>query len=85
MHRMSWMRLQRTGSMKNKNELLVSSEIFSEDLLQTTIQAYRELAQIHVERVADHWVLTFQDCQYDTALTKHEFFNYLINLSSVAL
>ena len=50
--------------MKNKNELLVSSEIFSEDLLQTAIQAYRELAQIHVERVADHWVLTFQDCQY---------------------
>ena len=85
MHRMSWMRLQRTGSMKNKNELLVSSEIFSEDLLQTAIQAYRELAQIHVERVADHWVLTFQDCQYDTALTKHEFFNYLINFSSVAL
>ncbi len=85
MHRMSWMRLQRTGSMKNKNELLVSSEIFSEDILQTAIQAYRELAQIHVERVADHWVLTFQDCQYDTALTKHEFFNYLINLSSVAL
>lgn len=85
MHRMSWMRLQRTGSMKNKNELLVSSEIFSENLLQAAIQAYRELAQIHVERVADHWVLTFQDCQYDTALTKHEFFNYLINLSSVAL
>lgn len=85
MHRMSWMRLQRTGSMKNKNELLVSSEIFSEDILQTAIQAYRELAQIHIERVADHWVLTFQDCQYDTALTKHEFFNYLINLSSVAL
>lgn len=85
MHRMSWMRLQRTGSMKNKNELLVSSEIFSEDLLQTAMQAYRELAQIHIERVADHWVLTFQDCQYDTALTKHEFFNYLINLSSVAL
>ena len=85
MHRMSWMRLQRTGSMKNKNELLVSSEFFSEDLLQTAIQAYRELAQIHVERAADHWVLTFQDCQYDTALTKHEFFNYLINLSSVAL
>lgn len=85
MHRMSWMRLQRTGSMKNKNELLVSSEIFSENLLQTAIQAYRELAQIHVERVADHWMLTFQDCQYDTALTKHEFFNYLINLSSVAL
>lgn len=82
---MSWMRLQRTGSMKNKNELLISSEIFSEDLLQTAIRAYRELAQIHVERVADHWVLTFQDCQYDTALTKHEFFNYLINLSSVAL
>lgn len=79
------MRLQRTGSMKNKNELLVSSEIFSENLLQTAIQAYRELAQIHVERAADHWVLTFQDCQYDTALTKHEFFNYLINLSSVAL
>lgn len=79
------MRLQGTGSMKNKNELLVSSEIFSEDLLQTAIQAYRELAQVHVERVADHWVLTFQDCQYDTALTKHEFFNYLINLSSVAL
>jgi hypothetical protein len=71
--------------MKNKNELLVSSEIFSEDLLQTAIQAYRELAQIHVERVTDHWVLIFQDCQYDTALTKHEFFNYLINLSSVAL
>ena len=85
MHRMSWRRLQGTGSMKNKNELLVSSEIFSENLLQTAIQAYRELAQIHVERVADHWVLTFQDCQYDTALTKHEFFNYLINLSSVAL
>lgn len=85
MHRMRWMRLQRTGSMKNKNELLVSSEIFSEDFLQTAIQAYRELAQIHVERVADHWVLTFQDCQYDAALTKHEFFNYLINLSSVAL
>ena len=71
--------------MKNKNELLVSSEIFSEDLLQTAIQAYCELAQIHVERVTDHWVLTFQGCQYDTALTKHEFFNYLINLSSVAL
>ena len=85
MHRMRWMRLQRTGSMKNKNELLVSSEIFSEDLLQTAIQAYRELAQIHVKRAADHWVLTFQDCQYDTALTKHEFFNYLIDLSSVAL
>lgn len=85
MHRMRWMRLQRTGSMKNKNELLVSSEIFSEDLLQTAIQAYRELAQIYVERVTDHWVLTFQDCQYDTALTKHEFFNYLINLSSVTL
>ena len=71
--------------MKNKNELLVSSEIFSENLLQTAIQAYRELAQIHVECATDHWVLTFQDCQYDTALTKHEFFNYLINLSSVAL
>lgn len=71
--------------MKNKNELLVSSEIFSEDVLQTAIQAYRELAQIYVERAADHWVLTFQDCQYDTALTKHEFFNYLINLSSVTL
>ena len=71
--------------MKNKNELLVNSEIFSEDLLQTAIQAYCELAQIHVEHVADYWMLTFQDCQYDTALTKHEFFNYLINLSSVAL
>lgn len=85
MHRMRWMQLQRTGSMKKKNELLVSSEIFSEDLLQTAIQAYCELAQIRVERVADRWVLTFQDCQYDAALTKHEFFNYLINLSSVAL
>ena len=71
--------------MKNKNELLVSSEIFSEDNLWTAIHAYCELAQIHVECVSDYWVLTFQDCQYDTVLTKHEFFNYLINLSSVAL
>ncbi len=71
--------------MKNKNELLVSSEIFSEDILRTAIQAYCELTKIHVERAAENWVLTFQNCQYDTELTKHEFFNYLIDLTSVAL
>ena len=82
---MSWMQLRRIGSMKNKNELLVSSEIFSEDVLQTAIQAYSELAKIHVERAAENWVLTFQNCQYDIELTEREFFNYLINLASVAL
>lgn len=82
---MSWMRLQRNGSMKNKNTLLVSSEIFSEDVLRSAIQAYCGLAKIHVERAAENWVLTFQNCQYDTALTAHEFFNYLIDLASVAL
>ena len=61
---MSWMRLQRTGSMKNKNTLLVSSEIFSEDVLRSAIQAYCGLAKIHVERAAENWVLTFQNCQH---------------------
>ena len=71
--------------MKNKNTLLVSSEIFSEDVLRSAIQAYYGLAKIHVERAAENWVLTFQNCQYDTSLTAHEFFNYLIDLASVAL
>ena len=71
--------------MKNKNELLVSSEIFSENVLQAAVQAYGELAKIHVEQAVENWVLTFQNCQYDMALTKHEFFNYLIDLASVAL
>jgi len=71
--------------MKTKNKLLVSSEIFSEGILRTAVQAYSELAKIHVEQAAENWVLTFQNCQYDTELTKHEFFNYLIDLASVAL
>ena len=71
--------------MKNKKELLVSAEIFSENILRTAIQAYSELAKIHMERATENWVLTFQNCQYDTELTEHEFFNYLIDLASVAL
>lgn len=71
--------------MNNKKELLVSSEIFSEDILQTAIQAYSKMAKIHVEQAAQNWVLTFQNCLYDTELTKHEFFNYLVDLASVAL
>ena len=71
--------------MKHKNELLVSSELFSEDILRAAIQAYCELATVHVEQTAENWVLTFQNCLYGPALTMHEFFNYLINLASVAL
>ena len=71
--------------MKIKNELLISSEIFSCEILRAAVQAYNGLARIQVEQTAENWLLTFHECRYDVELTIHEFSNYLINLASVSL
>lgn len=71
--------------MKIKNELLISSEIFSSEILRAAVQAYSRLAKIQVEQTKENWILTFQECRYDVELTMHEFSNYLINLASVSL
>ncbi len=71
--------------MKIKNELLISSEIFSDEILRAAVQAYNGLARIQVEQTAENWLLTFQECRYDVELTIHEFSNYLVNLASVSL
>ena len=71
--------------MKNKSELLINSEIFTDKVLNAAVQAYSELADIQIEQQQQDWCITFQNCRYDAELTKHEFSNYLIDLSSVSL
>ena len=51
--------------MKIKNELLISSEIFSSEILRAAVQAYSRLAKIQVEQTKENWILTFQECRYD--------------------
>ena len=71
--------------MKNKSELFISSEIFTEEVLDAAAQAYGELADLQIERQQQGWQVVLQNCQYDAELTKREFSNYLIDLSSVSL
>lgn len=70
--------------MKN-NELLLSLAIYDQRLIKAAIKAYQTLAKISLTETSDTAILHFDNCRYDTVITKHEFTNYLINLENTKI
>ena len=64
-------------------ELALHTEIYSEDKINQVQAVYREYAIITKSLVGQYWILKFDNCRYDEALTIKEFENYLIGLENL--
>lgn len=67
------------------NELLLSLAIFSRRSIMAAIKAYQPLARMTLTETSNAVILHFNNCKYDTAITKFEFNNYLINLENTRI
>lgn len=64
-------------------KLLLSTEIYSENNIRNTCDAYKDFAKITIKRKGTYIELIFNDCRYDQNLTMKEFENYLINTENI--
>lgn len=60
----------------------LSSEIFSYQKINSTINIYSGYADIVIEYEDNYWVVSFTNCKYDEELTIRAFENYLIGLEN---
>lgn len=67
--------------LKNMNELVLCKEIYSMHCIFSAINAYSKLADLTVSEKEMYWVINFKNCKFDSAVTIHEFENYIIALS----
>lgn len=64
-------------------ELMLNTEIYSEDKINQVQTVYREYAIITKSLVDQYWILKFDNCRYNELLTIKEFENYLIGLENL--
>ncbi len=69
--------------MRLMNKLILSKEIYSEDSIEETCEAYSNLARIRIKKRKECMELIFDRCRYDTDITIKEFENYLINAENM--
>ena len=67
------------------NELLLSLAIYSRHSIIAAIKAYQSLTRITLAETSDAIIVHFNNCKYDTTVTKFEFNNYLINLENTRI
>lgn len=63
------------------NKLFLSIEIYSREMVQATMVAFSELAEIECYEENGYYVCTFEKVVYQLEETIKEFENYLIDLS----
>ena len=63
------------------NKLFLSMEIYSREMVQATIVAFSELAEIEYYDEKGYYVCAFKKVVYQLEETIKEFENYLIDLS----
>lgn len=63
-------------------ELLVSSEIYSDESIQRAILAYKDYAKIRVSRKEKYMLLRFSNCKYNERETALAFENYMIGVEN---
>lgn len=63
-------------------KLKINRSIYSDEAVETTMQAYRHLAMITAKIKDDSIVLTFWKCKYGDERTTKEFENYLIGVQN---
>ena len=63
------------------NKLFLSKEIYSKKMVQATIVAFSELAEIECYEEKGYYVCAFEKVVYQLEETIKEFENYLIDLS----
>lgn len=63
------------------NKLFLSIEIYSREMVQATIVAFSELAEIECYEEKGYYVCAFEKVVYQLEETIKEFENYLIDLS----
>ena len=66
------------------NELYLSKDIYSTYLIEQTIVAFSNLADISFYDNDNHNICVFKNCIYSLDQTIKEFENYLIDLSNKA-
>ena len=64
-------------------KLLLSTEIYSENNIKETCDAYKDFVKIKVKRKGIYIELIFNSCKYDPNVTVKEFENYLINTENM--
>lgn len=62
------------------SELKLSKEIYSIVDINKANRSYKDLAEISYKETAKHYILLFNNCYYNSDLTKKEYENYLIDL-----
>ncbi len=63
-----------------KTDLLLSDELYNESAIRQAIADYAQLCKVSYMHTAQYYVLVFQRCKYDKALTISEFCNYVLDL-----
>lgn len=66
-----------------KNELELSTEIYSLENIMKTCEIYEGYAKIKIRSKLDKKILIFTHCRYEADITMKEFENYLINMENI--
>jgi len=62
------------------SDLQLSKEFYSIKDIKEAIQSYKNLAEISYRETFNYYILSFNNCYYDTELTEKEYENYVIDL-----
>lgn len=65
------------------NKLLLNTDIYSVSNIKNTCIAYKEYADIEINKTDSYIELIFDNCKYDLDITIKEFENYLINTENI--
>ena len=63
-------------------KLTLNANIYSRQVVEVAIIAYKDLAEITVIQNEEQIQLTFDNCRFDPSMTIKEFENYLIGLEN---
>ena len=63
-------------------KLTLNTDIYSDQIIEAAIIAYKELAKITISRSNHQIQLEFTECKFDASITIKEFENYLIGLEN---
>lgn len=66
--------------LKSMSDLKLNKELIDIHLVNKAIHDYKGLAKIHIKENNNYIVLRFEECKYNTEITKAEFENYVIDL-----
>ena len=61
-----------------RNSLLLNKEIYSRDVIQMSVAAFRSLADISVVEEDNYYHLRFEKCRTESLMILNEFRNYVL-------